>query len=112
MLLKTHVFGWHGPHFVVVWGHEEIRNTLTVVSQNPLVKVLWLCVGNTSLKRGVDQALHTLDLVILRQHRDVVLKWVWNPEALALDVRHPLVSVPVGLVGQCLVDAVVEVLVV
>jgi len=51
-------------------------------------------------------------LVLLWQDRDIVLEWVWHPKLLAAHIRNTLVSIPVFGLGQCLVDAVVEVLVV
>ena len=51
-------------------------------------------------------------MVLLGQHGDVVLEGVRDPETLVADVRDTLVGVPVLLLGQGLVNAVVEVLVV
>ncbi len=61
---------------------------------------------------SIDHAVNALDLVILWQHRDVVLEWVWDPELLAAHIRNTLVCIPVFGLGQCLVDTVIEVLVV
>lgn len=51
-------------------------------------------------------------MVLLGQSGNVVLERVWDPDALVANVGDTLVVVPVGLVGQSLIDAVVEVLVV
>lgn len=104
--------GRNGPDLVVVGAHEHISNTLTLHSQNPLVKVLGLSVGDTALHGSVNEAINGLDLVFLGQDGDVVLEGVRNPEALVANVGDSLVSVPVILLGESLVDAVVEVLVV
>src|SRR5690606_24656026 len=79
--------------------------------QNPLVKVLGLGSGDLRGHGGIDKTLDALDLVLLGQHRDVILEWVRDPEALVPDVRDALVVVPVILLGKGLVEAVVEVLV-
>lgn len=64
------------------------------------------------LKSSVDHALQTSDLVLLGEHGDVVLEGVGNPEALVADVGDSLVDEPVVVLGESLVQAVVEVLVV
>ena len=64
------------------------------------------------LQRSVDEAINALDLILLGHHRDVVLDGVGNPVALVAGVRDALVVIPVILVWQGLVQAVVEVLVV
>lgn len=61
---------------------------------------------------GINHAVNALDLVLLGKHRDVVLEGVGNPEALATDVGNTLVLVPVLIIGESLVDAVIEVFVV
>ncbi|KAI6762824.1 hypothetical protein HG530_008804 [Fusarium avenaceum] len=92
--------------------HEDVGNTLTHHAHNPLVEVLGLGVGDPALESGVDDTLDTLDLVLLGKHGDVVLERVRDPEALVANVGDSLVSVPVIILGESLVDAVVEVLVV
>jgi len=92
--------------------HVNISNTNTGVSDDPLVKVLGLGVGNAVLKGSVDHALQTSDLVLLGEHGDVVLEGVGDPEALVADVGDSLVDEPVVVLGESLVQAVVEVLVV
>ena len=67
---------------------------------------------SASLQSSIDHAVDTLDLVLLRQDRDIVLERVWHPELLAAHIRNTLVSIPIFGLGQCFVDAVVEVLVV
>lgn len=64
------------------------------------------------LESSVDHAVQASDLVLLGQHGDVVLEGVGDPKALVADVGDTLVLVPVILLGESLVDAVVEVLVV
>lgn len=49
---------------------------------------------------------------MLGKHGNVVLEGVGNPLALAANVGDTLVGVPVVVLGESLVDAVVEVLVV
>lgn len=102
----------HSPHFVVVRPHEEIGDTLSHVADDPLVEILGLCVGNASLESGVNHAVQALYLLLLGQHGNVVLEGVRDPLLLAAHVGNALVSVPVGLFGESLVDTVVEVLVV
>lgn len=110
--MRTYLGGRHRPHLVVVRPHEDVGNTLAARAQNPLVKVLGLGCGDAGGHGGIDEAVNALHLVLLRQHRDVVLEGVGDPLALVPDVRDALVSIPVILLGQRLVDAVVEVLVV
>ena len=108
----SHLGSRHRPNLVVVRPHEDVRNALTGIPQNPLIEVLRLGVCHSCVHRRVNNAIHALDLVLLRQHGDVVLEGVRDPEALVADVGDTLVLVPVGLLGERLVDAVVEVLVV
>ena len=51
-------------------------------------------------------------ILLVWQHGNVVLEGVGHPSALVADVGDALVGVPVRLVGQGFVDAVVEVFVV
>ena len=108
----TYILGGDGPDLVVVGTHEDIGETLTVHTQDPLIEVLGLGVGDTDLQRGVDKIRETAGLVLLGQNGDVVLEGVGDPEALVADVGDTLVGEPVILLGESLVDAVVEVLVV
>lgn len=108
----AYLCSWHRPDLVIVWSHEDVCNALTNVSQNPLVKVFWLVACHSCLDCSVDQPLQTLDLVLLWQHGNVVLEWVWHPQSFVADIGDALVSVPVGVVGEGFVDAVVEVFVV
>jgi hypothetical protein len=110
--LALHLGGGHGPDLEVVWPHEEVGDADTHLAQNPLVKVLGLGVCHARLECGVNQAVDTLGLVVLVQHGQVVLEWVGDPLTLAADVGHTLVGEPVVVVGEGLVDAVVEVFVV
>lgn len=64
------------------------------------------------LKSSVDQALQTSDLVLLGEHGDVVLEGVGDPKALVADIGDSLMDEPVVVLGESLVQAVVEVLVV
>jgi hypothetical protein len=107
----SYLRGWDGPHLVVVRPHEEVCHAGAHHAHDPLVKVLWLCVVYASLEGSVNHTVDALDLVLFRQHRDVVLEGVWHPELLAADVGDALVRVPVILIRQSLVDAVVEVFV-
>lgn len=107
-----HLCGWHGPDLVVVRSHEKVRDSNADISQDPFIKILWLSVGHPCFYSGINHAIHALDLLFLWKHGNVVLEWIWYPKVLAADVRDSLMGVPVGLVGKCLVDAVIEVLVV
>ena len=107
-----HLGGGDGPDLVVVGTHEEVGNTNTHHADDPLVEVLGLVVGNTGLESGIDHAVNALDLLVLGKHGDVVLEGVGDPFVLAANVRDTLVGVPVLILGEGLVDAVVEVLVV
>lgn len=111
-IAASYLGGRHSPDLVVVRPHEDVRDTLADVAHDPLVKVLGLGGGHSGVKGGVDHAIHTEDLVLLGKHGDVVLEGVGDPLALVADVGDTLVVVPVGFVGEGLVDAVVEVLVV
>ena len=102
----------NSPDLEVVGSHEDISNALAHAAQDPLVKVLRLGVGNTGVQGSIDDSINALDLVILGQHGDVVLERVRNPEALVADVGDTLMRIPVIIVGQSLVEAVVKVLVV
>lgn len=84
----------------------------THLSHNPLVEVLGLRLGDCGLQRSIDEALDGRNLVLLGQHRNIVLEWVRDPEALVTDVRDALVVEPVILLGQSLVEAVIKVFVV
>lgn len=102
----------NGPDLVVVRAHEHISNTFALHSQNPLVKVLGLGVGDAALHGSVNKAIDSLDLILLGENRDVVLEGVWHPEALVANIGDSLVGVPVIVLGQSLVEAVIKVLVV
>lgn len=104
--------GGHSPDLVVVRAHEDIGDTSTHHADDPLVEVLGLGVGDTSLHGSIDHAINALDLLLLGQHRDVVLEGVGNPFSLAANVGDTLVAEPVIVVGEGLVDAVIEVFVV
>jgi hypothetical protein len=110
--LLSYLLGGNSPDLVVVRSHEDVGNALTHHAHDPLVEVLGLGVGDTALESRVDDTLDTVDLVLLRKHGDVVLEGVRNPEALVADVGDSLVGVPVIILRESLVDAVVEVLVV
>lgn len=84
----------------------------THLSHNPLVEVLGLRLGDCGLEGSIDEAIHACNLVLLGQHGDVVLEGVGDPEALVADVGDSLVVEPVVLLGQGLIEAVIEVLVV
>lgn len=66
----------------------------------------------TTLERGVDQAVQAPHLLLLGQHGDIVLEGVRNPLTLVPDARDALVRAPVGGLWQRLVETVVKVLVV
>lgn len=110
--IAAYLGGRHSPDLVVVGPHEDIGKTLAVHTQDPLIEVLGLSVGNANLQGSVDQVGETTSLILLRQHGNVVLEGVGNPEALVTNVGDTLVGEPVILLGKSLVDAVVEVLVV
>lgn len=110
--LRAYLGGGNSPDLVVVGTHEDVGNTLTGHTQNPLVEVLGLGVGNTALEGRVNETVNALDLVIFGEHGDVVLEGVGNPETLVANVGDTLVGVPVLLLGESLLNNVVEVLVV
>lgn len=108
---KTNLCGGHGPDLEIVRAHEDVGNARPHRAQDPLVKRGRL-LGRVGLEGGVDQSVEALELVGFLEDGDVVLERVWDPSSLEADVRDALVGVPVVLCGECLVDAVVEVLVV
>ena len=109
---KTYLARRHGPHLKVVWPSKDIRQGRSQIPHIPLVKVLRLSVGHAGVQRSIDQGVDTLDLVVLGQNRDVVLEGVGHPETLVADIGDTLVGVPVGFIGESLVETVVKVLVV
>ena len=110
--MEIYLGGGNGPDLVVVGSHEQVGNTSTHHADNPLIEVLGLGVGDTGLKGGIDHAVNALHLLLLGKHGNVVLEGVGNPLLLAADVGDTLVGEPVLILGEGLVDAVVEVLVV
>jgi hypothetical protein len=76
----------YSPHLVVIRPHEDVCDSLASHAQNPLVKVLGLGVGDAALHGRVDQTIDTHDLVVLGQHRDIVLEGVWHPETLVAHI--------------------------
>lgn len=110
--MAEYLGGGDSPDLEVVWSHEQIGNTSTHHSNNPLIEVFWLILGCTSNQCSVNHAVNALNLVLRWQHRDVVLEWVWNPEVLASYIRNALVGVPIILLRQRLVDTIIEVFVV
>jgi hypothetical protein len=109
---SAHLRGRHGPDLEVIWPHEHVRDSTAHHANDPLVEVLRLRTVHLSFQRRVNHAIHTKDLIFFGQHGDIVLEGVWDPEVSAPDVRDALVGIPVALLWKCLVDAVVEVLVV
>ena len=112
VLQESYLGGRDGPDFVVVRAHEKVGNANTHHADDPLVEVLGLSVSHASLESSIDHAINALDLLLLGQHGDVVLEGVGDPLTLAADVGNTLVGVPVVLLGESLINAVVEVLVV
>lgn len=110
--LETYLSGGHSPDLEVVRSHEEVSDANTHVTKNPLVESLGFRVGNTGFQSGINQAINALNLVLLGKHGDVVLERVGNPLALAAHIGDTLVVVPVIGLGESLIEAVVEVLVV
>lgn len=108
----TYLCGGNSPDLVVVRAHENVGDVRTHLAHDPLVKVLWLCLGDCGLQGSIDETIHACNLVLLGQHRDVVLERVGDPEALVADVRNTLVVEPVVFLGQSLVETVIKVLVV
>ncbi|KAH0194592.1 Udp-Galactopyranose mutase in complex with Udp, partial [Aureobasidium melanogenum] len=90
--LALHLGGGNGPDLVVVGTHEEVGNTLTHHSDDPLVKVLGLGVGDSGLHGGINHAVNALDLLFLGKHGDVVLEGVGDPLLLAANVGYSLSS--------------------
>lgn len=108
----TYILGGDGPDLVVVGAHEDVGDVVAHLSHDPLVKVLGLRLCDGALHSSVNETVNGSDLVLLWQHGDVVLEGVWDPEALVADVGDALVIEPVILLGEGLLDAVIEVLVV
>jgi hypothetical protein len=108
----AYLCGGHGPDLEVVWAHEHVGDTLTLHSQNPLIEVLGLRIGDTTLHGGINETINSLDLVLFGQDGDVVLEGVGDPEVLVTNVRDSLMGVPVIVFGKSLVETVVKVLVV
>ena len=50
------------PHLEVVGSHEEVCNARAHDAENPLVKVLWLGLGDGVGHLGIHQASQALDL--------------------------------------------------
>ena len=102
----------NSPNLEIVGAHEKVGETDTHLTENPLVKSLRLGVGDAGFQSSVDHTLNASNLLLLGKHRDVVLERVRNPLALATDVGDTLVGIPVVRLGESLINAVVEVLVV
>lgn len=111
-IAATYLCGGNSPDLVVVRAHEDVGDVGTHLAHNPLVKVLGLGLGECGLEGSIDQAIHACNLILLGQHRDVVLERVGDPETLVADVRDTLVVEPVVLLGQSLVETIIKVLVV
>ena len=75
------------------------------------VEILRFVVGHPSLYCSINHAVQASSLVLLGEHRDVVLEGIRNPEALEADIGDALMRIPVIFVGKRLVNAVVEILV-
>ena len=112
MLSSSYLCCRHSPDLEVVWAHEHVSNTNTLVANNPLVEVFGLCVCDPSFQGSIDQTVHALDLLFFGKHRDVVLEGIGDPEAFASYVGDSLVGEPIVVFGEGLVNAVVEVFVV
>lgn len=109
---RSHLGGRDRPDFEVVRSHENVGNSNSHVPNNPFVKILRLCVCNSCFKGGINDSIDAQDLVVLRQHRDVVLEWIGYPVAFISHIRNALMCIPIILFWQCLVNAVIEVFVV
>ncbi len=110
--LALHHGGRNSPDLEVVRTHEEISETLTHHTHDPLVERSRGILGASTLLGSVDHALDALDLFLDGEDGDVVLVRVRDPDVLGANVRDTLVLVPVLLVGEGLCDHVVKVLVV
>lgn len=53
--MAAYLGGGNSPDLVVVGSHEDVGNTLTVHTQDPLIEILRLSVGDTSVQGGVDE---------------------------------------------------------
>jgi hypothetical protein len=49
-------------HFEVVWPHEQVGNAFAHHPQDPLIKVLGLCLRHLVRHFGIDEACEALDL--------------------------------------------------
>jgi hypothetical protein len=93
--MGTYLGGRDSPDFVVVRSHEDVGETSSHHSHDPLIKVLRLISCGASGQSSINHAVNALDLFLLRQHGDIVLKWVGNPELFAANVRDTLVGIPI-----------------
>lgn len=75
-----------GPDFVVVGTHEDIGNSLTGHSQDPLIEIFGLGIGNAALQSRINEAVNALDLILLGKHGDIVLEGIRDPKALVADI--------------------------
>lgn len=106
---ETYLGCWKCPHFEVVRSHEKIRNTNSHHSDNPFIESCRWSIWNTCLHGRVNHACNTFDLILLRQHGDVILKRIRDPKILAADIRYTLVDVPVILHWQSFINAIIEI---
>mmetsp|Transcript_25530 Transcript_25530/g.55578 ORF Transcript_25530/g.55578 Transcript_25530/m.55578 type:complete len:207 (+) Transcript_25530:1571-2191(+) len=84
----------HGPNLEVVWAHENVCDTGAHDSQNPLIKVLGLSLGDGILHLSLHQPSQALDLIIFVQSADVVLEWIRHIAILHPNIGHTLQGVP------------------
>jgi hypothetical protein len=110
--MRSYLGGGYSPNLEVVWSHKQIGNTSTHHSNNPLVEVCGLVLCGASYQSSVNHAINAFHLLFGWQHGDVVLEWIWDPEVLASHVRDTFMGIPIILLGQCLIDTIIEVLVV
>jgi hypothetical protein len=110
----TYLGGGNGPDFEVVGTHEDLIQTLSNISDIPLVKVAWLVrrCSAASIESCVDERAEAFCLLLLGQHGNVVLERVRNPNALVANIRDSLVFEPIGRFGKGFVEDIVEVFVV
>ena len=86
MLGAAYLLRRHRPDFEVVRSHEQICDSSTHHTDDPLIERLRFWWVVTSFECGVNHAINALDLLLLRQHGNVVLERVGNPLVLAANI--------------------------
>ncbi len=88
---KSQVHSWEvQSHLEVVWTHEEVSNTLSHDTHDPLIKVLGLALGGGVCHLGVNQSSQTVDL---QQEMAVSgSSWLLSEWMLSAALRGPAIQ--------------------